>query len=134
MSKNPLIRVAGVKFNNNGKSYPTRCDREDINEGDEVEVLMRAGTSKEHIMQGEVTEISLHRWECSCHVINLASEVEYSIDSDGSLNRIVTSSNSMEKHEMRELYKAVSIEDGEDAYLGDGVWISSDGSLDDRGR
>lgn len=38
------------------------------------------------------------------------------------------------RDEMREIYEAISLDDGEDAYLGDGIWISSDGSLDDRGR
>ena len=38
------------------------------------------------------------------------------------------------RDEMREIYEAISLGDGEDAYLGDGIWISSDGSLDDRGR
>lgn len=33
-----------------------------------------------------------------------------------------------------ELYDAVSNGDGEDAYLGDGVWISANGSLHDKGR
>ena len=38
------------------------------------------------------------------------------------------------KDELVEIYEAISPGDGEDAYLGDGVWISPDGSLDDRGR
>ena len=37
--------------------------------------------------------------------------------------------------ELHEIYDAVAPDDsGEDAYLGDGVWISRDGSLSDRGR
>lgn len=36
--------------------------------------------------------------------------------------------------ELREIYNAVSNGDGEDAYLGDGVWIGADGSWYDRGR
>jgi len=35
--------------------------------------------------------------------------------------------------EMRELYDALSI-DGQDVYLSDGVWLSSDGTSHDRGR
>jgi len=36
--------------------------------------------------------------------------------------------------EMRGLYNALSIDDcGSDVYLSDGVWLSSDGSLHDRG-
>ncbi len=38
------------------------------------------------------------------------------------------------RNEMIEIYEAVSPGDDEDAYLGDGMWIRSDGSLDDRGR
>lgn len=37
--------------------------------------------------------------------------------------------------DMRELYGALSSDDeGGDVYLSDGVWLRSDGSLDDRGR
>lgn len=37
--------------------------------------------------------------------------------------------------DMRELYDALSSDDeGGDVYLSDGVWLRSDGSLDDRGR
>ncbi|WP_159690507.1 hypothetical protein [Cognatazoarcus halotolerans] len=32
------------------------------------------------------------------------------------------------------LYADLAIEEGEDVYLSDGVWLSSDGSLHDRGR
>lgn len=38
-------------------------------------------------------------------------------------------------NETRELYAALTVGDpGNDLYLGDGVWLSSDGSLHDRGR
>lgn len=44
----------------------------------------------------------------------------------------------VDKHndrEMRELYEALAVDDsGGDVYLSDGVWLSSDGSLRDRGR
>lgn len=39
-----------------------------------------------------------------------------------------------DRNVMKQIYHATSSGDGEDAYLGDGVWISSSGSLDDRGR
>lgn len=40
-----------------------------------------------------------------------------------------------EDDEMRELYGALAVDDqGEDIYLSDGVWLSDDGSLHDRGR
>lgn len=35
---------------------------------------------------------------------------------------------------MSELYEAVSHGDGEAVYFGDGLWINSDGSMEDRGR
>jgi len=37
-------------------------------------------------------------------------------------------------NDMQDIYDAVSLGDGEDAYLGDGMWIGSDGSMRDRGR
>lgn len=36
--------------------------------------------------------------------------------------------------EMRQLYEALTDEGGGDIYLSDGVWLSRDGSLHDRGR
>ena len=39
------------------------------------------------------------------------------------------------QRELREIYEAIAPDDsGEDAYLGDGVWIGRDGSWSDRGR
>jgi hypothetical protein len=39
------------------------------------------------------------------------------------------------RDEMREMYSALAIDDlGSDVYLSDGVWLGSDGSLEDRGR
>jgi hypothetical protein len=35
---------------------------------------------------------------------------------------------------LRALYVDMMIEEGEDVYLSDGVWLSSDGSMHDRGR
>ena len=153
--KNPLIRVAHVRFSPNGKTYPTRCDRQDIREGHEVEVLMRADSEDAYFMDGVVDSISHHRWNCSCRVVNLTSEVEYSITADGIFDRKVTvksasvysiadwrerkgryydSLPASARNEMREIYDAAAGEDGEDAYLGDGMWIRSDGTLEDEGR
>jgi hypothetical protein len=42
---------------------------------------------------------------------------------------------SEDRRELREIYEAIAPDDsGEDAYLGDGVWMSSDGRLKDLGR
>lgn len=152
--KTPLIRVAHVKFSPNGTAYPTRCDRQDIREGHEVDVLMRADSENAYFMNGLVDSISHHRWSCSCRVANLTSEVEYSITADGMFDRKVTSKSSTvhstadwlerkgryydslpasARDEMREIYDAVAAEDGEDAYLGDGLWIKPDGDIEDRG-
>lgn len=38
------------------------------------------------------------------------------------------------RRELRDIYDDFAVVDGEDAYLGDGVWIGSNGSWDDRGR
>lgn len=37
-------------------------------------------------------------------------------------------------NDMTDLYEAMSTGDGEDAYMGDGIWIKSDGSIYDKGR
>lgn len=153
MSKNRLIRVAFVKYSPNGKAYPTRCDREDIREGDDVEVLMRANSADAYYIDGTVDSIELHCWNCTSRVVNLTSEVEYSITDDGMYHRKVklqTASihsiadwrakkkqyyeglSASARSEMRHIYEASVGNDGEDAYLGDGLWIKPDGSLEDR--
>ena len=38
------------------------------------------------------------------------------------------------RDDMRFLYDALLVENGEDVYLSDGVWLGSDGSIHDRGR
>lgn len=38
------------------------------------------------------------------------------------------------EEEMQCLYDELVVDDGEDVYLGDGVWLSSDGSFHNRGR
>lgn len=154
MSENKLIRVAFVKFSPKGKVYPTRCDREDIREGDEVEVLMRANSVDAYYIEGMVDSITHQRWNCTCRVVNLTSEVEYSFTDDGIFNREVKlptapvysisvwrekkkqyyeSLPASAQSEMREIYEAVVGNHGEDAYVGDGIWIKADGSLDERG-
>lgn len=153
--RTPLIRVAHVKFSPNGKAYPARCDRQDIFEGHVVEVLMRADSEDAYFLDGVVDSISHHRWNCSCRVVNLTSEVEYLISPDWIVERKVTLKSALvysiadwrerksryydslptsARNEMREIYSAVAAEDGEDAYLSDGIWIKPDGTLEDRGR
>ncbi|MEZ5646020.1 MAG: hypothetical protein R3E94_03250 [Burkholderiaceae bacterium] len=155
MTRAKLVRVAFVRYSPQGKVYPALCDRRDIVEGNEVEVLMRAESKDAYYMNGVVDHIEFHRWNCTCRVENLTSEVEYSITDDGEFDRKVnlpsariydvadwlerkrgyydTLSSSV-RDEMQDIYHAAAGEDGEDAYLGDGVWIRPDGSLDDRGR
>ena len=154
MSQNPLVRVAHVKFSRNGKAYPTRCNREDIREGHDVEVLMRAESDDAYYIDGVVDSISHQRWHCTCRVANLTSEVEYSVTDDGMFDRKVKlnvasvysidawrkkkegyreSLSHSAQREMREVYEATKCEDGEDGYLCDGIWVRPDGSLDDRG-
>lgn len=38
------------------------------------------------------------------------------------------------RRELREIYDAISVGDGMDAYLGDGIWVGRNGSWSDRGR
>lgn len=153
MSNNRLVRVAFVKFSPNGKAYPARCDREDIREGHEVEVLMRANSADAYYIDGTVIAIAHRQWNCRSHVVNLTSEIDYSISDDGMFERKVrlptapvysikewqekkkrynASLAVSAQNEMRDIFEAVAGDDGEDAYLGDGIWITADGSLDDR--
>ncbi len=88
-------------------------------------------------------------------VVNLTSEVEYSVTADCTFERkvklptapVYSIADWREKKnqyykglsvsarsEMRDIYEAAAGNDGEDAYLGDGIWIKPDGSLDDRDR
>ncbi len=78
-----MHRVAFVKLTPQGKSYAMRCERKDLNVGDEVEVLMHAGSERAYYDDGVITDIAHHRWDCSCHVVNHVSEVSYAFDSKG---------------------------------------------------
>jgi hypothetical protein len=149
MAQNKLVRVAFVRFSPQGKSYPALCNRRDIVEGDQVAVLMSAESDRSYSMNGVIDYIELHRWHCTCRVECLVNEIEYSITKDGKLERNVDSPSPTvyevaarnerkrahyeARNEMQALYEAVAGEEGEDAYLGDGVWIRPDGSFDDRG-
>lgn len=152
-----LNRIAFVKLSPLGKSYAMRCEREGFTVGDHVEVEMYAGTERSYFDDGVITSISFQRWNCSCHVVNHCDEVSYSVDTTNGFQLIrrvdikSRSNKSVEqwrqekapyfdglptsaRDDMRAIYEAVAPEDGEDAYLGDGVWIRPDGSLDDSGR
>lgn len=152
-----LNRIAFVKLSPLGKSYAMRCEREDFRVGDHVEVEMYAGTERSYFDDGVITSISFHRWNCSCHVVNHREEVSYSVDTTKGFQlirrvdlkgrpNISVEQWRQEKapyfdclpaaarDKLRAIYEAVVPEDGEDAYLGDGVWIRPDGSLDDCGR
>lgn len=155
MGNQKLVRVAFVRYSPNGKAYPARCDRTDIVEGNEVDVLMRAESEDAYYMNGVVDRIEFHRWHCTCRVANLLSEVDYSISDDGLFDRRVNLDSgkvytvadwaarkkvyyeglsSSVRDEMQDIYDAAAGNEGEDAYLGDGMWITPDGSLEDRGR
>lgn len=155
MTRANLVRVAFVRYSPQGKSYAARCDRRDIVEGHEVEVVKWAESDDAHYLIGVIDRIEFHRWHCTWRVENLVSDVEYSITEDGKFNRKVNlpsakvyavaawrerkrayydARSSSARNDMQDIYHAVAGEDGEVAYLGDGVWIRPDGSLDDRGR
>ena len=157
MSKTPFNRIAFVKLTPQGKSYAMRCERDDFSVGDQVEVEMYAGTLRSYFDDGVIADISYQRWVCSCHVVNHCSEVSYSIDTSNGfelIRRVDLTNRSTKpveqwkqekapyldalpasaRDDMRAIYEAISADDGQDAYLGDGVWVRPDGSLDDRGR
>lgn len=153
MSKNKLVRVAFVRYSPNDKSYPALCERKDMVVGDKVEVLMRARSKDTYSMQGTVDQIEYRRWSYSCIVEFLAKETEYFFTEDGKFDRRINLSANLDaddaerirnrrgyyeglpafaRDEMREIYEAAAGEDGEAAYLGDGVWITPNGRLEDR--
>ena len=155
MRKKPRVRIAWVKFSPKGRSYPMRCDREDIYEGHAVEMLRYADSERAYYDDGVVTSIVHERWACKSRVVNHANEVIYSIGSDVQFVRDVDLSRppippSAEWHshkskyyntvpettrnDMSDIYDAISNGDGEDAYVGDGIWISPNGKMEDRGR
>lgn len=131
--RNPVIRVAHVRYSPNGKIYSARCERRDIQRGSLVEVLFDGATYQD----AEVVAVSFQRWQCKDVVLNLKNEVEYHMNSDGTMNRVVRRRPEFEVNdagEMLQIYEAAAGEDEQDAYLGDGVWITSTGVLKDRGR
>lgn len=155
MARTKLIRVEFIRYSPNGNSYPAFCEHQDIGVWDEVEVLMRANSEKAYHMNGTIDQVEFHRWQCTCRVECLVSEVEYYINEDEEFDRRINAPSARiddatdwtakkngcyssppqsARDEMREIYEAATGEDGEDAYLGDGVWITPDGKLDDRGR
>lgn len=156
MSRTPLARIAFVKLSpKGGKSYAMRCAREDLNAGDHVEVLMYAGQSRAYYDEGIIASVSFQRWRCSCEVVNHISEVRYQMHESGELERIVSHRPSSEvsvdewrarkkpyfeslsnesRSSMQEIYDAIAPDPGEDVYLGDGIWLRSDGGMEDRGR
>jgi hypothetical protein len=148
----PLKRIAYVRLSENGTSYPMLCPREDLDVDDEVEVLLRPHDSDSTYMDGTITGVTWQRWDCRSQVLNHRSEVSYTIDdTDGfkwirQVDLTRGADNATEqaerkwtpyselstRDEMLEMYDAVAGEDGEDAYLGDGVLIRPDGSVKSR--
>ena len=78
-------RVAIIQYSPQGKEFSARCGRQDINEGDEVEVL----THDDTYLPARVVRIQHEHWRCRDRVVNLASEVTYAIDTDGTFIRTV---------------------------------------------
>lgn len=99
MGKTPKQRIAFVRLSPQGKSYAMKCEREDLIVGDEVELLMYAGSSKEYFFSGEITLISHHRFNCSCHVLNHICEVSLSFDGDELIRTVEHSVNTINKIE-----------------------------------
>lgn len=105
MRKKPLQRIAFVRLTPQGKSYAMRCDRK-VTVGDEVEVLMHAGTDRAYYDDGVITAVSQKRWDCSCHVVNHVSEVTYSFDSEGFTRNVDLASPKQQPLELWRAHKA----------------------------
>lgn len=128
------------------------CPREDLGVNDQVEVLLRPHKPDATYMDGVITGVTWQRWNCRSQVLNHLSEVSYTIDdSDGfkwirhvdltrradkateqSQRKRAPYSEPSARDEMLQIYDAVAGEDGEDAYLCDGMWIRPDGSVENR--
>lgn len=145
--RKPLKRIAFVRFAPNGSSYPTACPRSDLGVGDEVEVWMRAGQPDEHYLQGIITAVRRERWQCSCRTVNLASEVAYAWVRDPETGKMTRQRQVVrqpvaighdacgyedddgDEYDLRDVYAACQHEDGADAYLGDGLYLTAGGRL-----
>ena len=78
--KKPLMRIAFVQYGPNGKAYPMRCPRRDINVGDDVEILrpLQGGTNAYEDCR--VVGIANERWSVKGEVVHLQSELEWGFD------------------------------------------------------
>lgn len=123
------------------------CPRKDLGANDQVEVLLHADSPNATYMDGVITEVTWQRWECRSKVLNCLSEVTYTIDDTDGLKwvrhvdlmrragktaelsepKIAPYLKQPTRDEMLHIYEATAGEEGEDAYLCDGVWISHDG-------
>lgn len=129
MSRKRMVRVAAIRFTPYGKSYVARCDREDIDVGSAVVVLMHAGKADEFLTDAIVTGIQYEPWHCSCQVLYRVEEAPRLAFGELSPSTSNISESAAAHNEMAELYECLTIEDGQDVYLSDGVWLSSEGSL-----
>lgn len=129
-----LVRRGGVDFNIYNKTEETKIDELGKLFVTNVAQLFRNDYSK--------STINIHE-----AVLRLASLFitdtpldEYLIPKKEKPISAIRSTGSMRnspktgRSEMRDMYSAMAHEDGEDAYLGGGLWIGSDGSLLDKGR
>jgi hypothetical protein len=72
MGRGQSIRVAMVKFTEQGTSYPVRCDDRAFGVGSKVDVSMWEGTPKAALLDGEITEITFSRYPPLGHVVSAA--------------------------------------------------------------
>ncbi len=114
MPKQPLITVASIKFNENGKSYVAQCDLPEVSIGDRVIVSMGDNS----LLQGVIVGLSRKRWSCRCNVISKESD------------HVIELFEQPENHnDLVDIYDAITHEQGEDTYLGDGVWLKPNGKM-----
>lgn len=74
---------------------------------------------------------------CSIHLVkpDSLSEVHAALGKFFKFFDAVAPNPGVEQDEMRQLYSDLAVDDSlNDVYLSDGIWLSSDGSLHDRGR
>jgi hypothetical protein len=105
------------------------------------EAAIRLGTELK-VTPGEGQDWLARQYVVICQ-LNLSDRPDESLADQAELNDLCTrffetydllTSSENARDEMRDLYTALTNSHGGDVYLSDGIWLSSDGSMQDRGR
>ncbi len=115
-----LIRKRGVDFKIYNEIKETKTD--------EYGKLFTEGGE---IIRNYYTDSNVNLHNLAVKIANSFLDNEY-IDANNMTSYGKPNNKRKYKNEMEELYDDLCVEDGEDVYLSDGVWLSSDGSMHER--